>query len=1167
MALIVFAITLFTSAFLLFLVQPVIGKFILPALGGTPQVWNTCMMFFQTVLLTGYFYTHAVTTRFPLRRQIVTHVVLLALPLVAIFGYMAWAPASYPFDIRNWTPPPGVNPIGATLKLLAITVGIPFFVVSTSAPLLQKWFASTGDPSANDPYFLSVASNVGSLSSLLLYPVLIEPYQERSEQTWMWTIGFMVMIALFLYAASMVWNAKPKDEALSAAEPPPAPGPAEPEMAALAIQAATAKMGIKPGKGNMGAAAVIAASKSRDISVQADVGGGDIITFWRCLHWILLAAVPSSLMLGVISYVSVDLSPFPLLWVVPLSLYLMSFILVFVKDTRYGLIALGLYFLYIAAFILIYFHSWLFAGALFGGATVSLLASYLINGRMPWTAAPHRVCIFLSLIGVIAMSVILQRGGFNPVSGTAICFVGFFLVALVCHGEMAKDRPSVTHLTLFFLMMSVGGMVGGVFNGLLAPVLFKDVLEFPIAIVLACFLHPSLNPIGWLDQIILDNNPKMRNNLTKTGNEWAKAVGMIPPNRPYPLSWAIDVAAAALVVLFAWALKTDMFGGWVRSLTKAFVDEQADHFDDWQTRIYILLVIVPPLVAAVAMSGRGMRYGLAMLGIFVLHYMGEGRGNSERVIYADRSYFGVLKVYSDNSSSWLYRSEDGFHGWQETRALRDAGQLTPEEAKDIATVETLSLKGKRMTDRDAEAIRQARLGLGLVANKLMHGTTHHGLNFQDPRLSRLATTYYHRFGPVGAIMEQYNWFPGKQNTYHADARLPASVVGAMNPFAAAPLAVEALTALQTEPPIAVIGLGTGTMASYGRPFGHVTYYEIDEKIRNMSLPPDSKKRPYFNYLRDAEDRGCNVEVIMGDARLSMEGRREKAREEERLKMSDEERARSRVLMQQARDGYYKVIVVDAFSSDAIPIHLITKEAIELYLSKLAPDGVLCVHTSNRHMTLINPVSDIASKLGCQWLVGTDSGNSTSMGHFPSEYIMVVHPRPKDYRYMDFAKWMEKSEAERGPYGHREWGGWLFPVLRAGGPFIDPPNYGPGPDYVNWLKENDERIKKFSKKLRPPPEPEGLHVNDVIEYRNKRWRPEYEKHRAANRAVRQAVFPHLANLFDWYDKIHPEQRLWTDDYSNILAVLHRGSRGQQEEPNRPYPDFEMKAATPATPATP
>ncbi len=198
MALPLFAFTLFVSAFLLFLVQPLIGKMILPKLGGTPQVWNTCMLFFQMALLAGYGYTHSSSTKLPLRRQIIVHAILLFLPFLFLLPY--------PFNIAGWIPPAGSNPIYATLLLLAFVVGVPFFVVSTSAPLLQKWFANTGHPTANDPYFLYGASNLGSLLSLICYPFLIEPYVPLRYQATVWTVAYIFLGAMIFACAAFVWK-------------------------------------------------------------------------------------------------------------------------------------------------------------------------------------------------------------------------------------------------------------------------------------------------------------------------------------------------------------------------------------------------------------------------------------------------------------------------------------------------------------------------------------------------------------------------------------------------------------------------------------------------------------------------------------------------------------------------------------------------------------------------------------------------------------------------------------------------------------------------------------------------------------------------------------------------------------------------------------------------
>ncbi|HYV34134.1 MAG TPA: hypothetical protein VE988_00435, partial [Gemmataceae bacterium] len=200
MALLTFAVTLFVSAFLLFLVQPIIGQKILPKLGGTPSVWNTCVVFFQCTLLIGYAYTHF-TTKMPVRRQILIHCALLFVPFLILLPS--------PFSVENFKPVTGGDPTFYTLGLLAMIVGIPFFVVSTTAPLLQKWFGSTGHPAAKDPYFLYGASNLGSMLSLLLYPPFFEPLFGLEAQSWFYTIGYVALVAMVAGCGAMAFMAPP----------------------------------------------------------------------------------------------------------------------------------------------------------------------------------------------------------------------------------------------------------------------------------------------------------------------------------------------------------------------------------------------------------------------------------------------------------------------------------------------------------------------------------------------------------------------------------------------------------------------------------------------------------------------------------------------------------------------------------------------------------------------------------------------------------------------------------------------------------------------------------------------------------------------------------------------------------------------------------------------
>src|SRR5262245_41872649 len=412
-----FAVTLFVAAFQLFLVQPMIGKMILPRLGGTPQVWNTCMLFFQSALLAGYGYTHSVSTKMSLRRQLTIHGVLLFLPLVLIL-------INGPFSVSGWATPAGSNPIWSTLMLLAIVVGVPFFVVSTSAPLLQKWFASTGHPSANDPYFLYGASNLGSLLSLICYPFLIEPYITLHTQAIVWVVLYVILAALILASAALVWKTAPRLElaghgapldlppAGDLPQPPPEPS-ADPSTAVKACPApSTARTGITRKKGVKAPAKPAAVTAPAAPPVDVTKISGAQVTWGRRIRWVLLAFCPSSLMLGVTSYCSVDLSPFPLLWVIPLALYLLSFILVFSK--------------------------W----------------------PVPWVGTPHNVCVFLGVPAIIILLFILLKGGFDPFWATMLSFLGFFSVTMVCHGELARDRPRPEYLTEYFLLMSVGGALG-----------------------------------------------------------------------------------------------------------------------------------------------------------------------------------------------------------------------------------------------------------------------------------------------------------------------------------------------------------------------------------------------------------------------------------------------------------------------------------------------------------------------------------------------------------------------------------------------------------------------------------------------------------------------------------------------------------------------------------
>lgn len=395
----VYSLTLFVGAALLFLLELIFAKMLLPTLGGSAAVWVTALLFFQTVLLAGYAYGHATVRRLGARRQAAVHVVLSFVPLLLL-----------PFAIPDgWAPPTQGTPVWWVLLLLTAAVGLPFFVVASTAPLLQSWFAQSGHRCSHDPYFLYRASNLGSLLGLLAYPFLIEPTFTLGEQRIAWAVGYAVLLALMIVCAVLLWRA---------------PATARADVARAAVARAEA---MREGIGER--------ESGNDAAERVSRG--------RKVRWLLLAFVPSSLLLGVTSYLTSDLAPLPLLWVVPLALYLVSFIFVFSpRHARvHGLMVRMLPFFVVPTLVII----------------------ALRIGHLLWIAVP-------------------------------IYLIAFFLAAMVCHGQLAQDRPSAGHLTSFYLWIALGGVLGATVNVLLAPALFTSFIEVPLMFVAALFVRPDLRP-------------------------------------------------------------------------------------------------------------------------------------------------------------------------------------------------------------------------------------------------------------------------------------------------------------------------------------------------------------------------------------------------------------------------------------------------------------------------------------------------------------------------------------------------------------------------------------------------------------------------------------------------------------------------------------------------
>ncbi len=532
LTLLTFALTVFVSALLLFLVQPMTGKMITPLLGGTPAVWNTCMVFFQFVLLLGYAYAHALTTALRPRKQTVVHLALLLAPL-----------AFFPLAVDRSAVQADRHPVTTVLLLLAGSVGVPFLVVSTSAPLLQKWFADAGHPSGGDPYFLYAASNAGSMVALLGYPAVVEPWLTLADQRRFWCFAYGALVVLFAACAGLVWHASRGRSERSAA----------------------------PGR-----------------TPDSDERGP--VTWPRRLRWVALAAVPSSLTLGVTSYVSTDIAAVPLVWVVPLAIYLLSFILVF--------------------------------------ARVRLVPHRL----MVWSLPPLvLLLLFLSLTGP-------HKSG--ELGLLLANLAGLFVVAMVCHGELAADRPSATRLTEYFFCLSVGGVVGGAFNALLAPVAFNSIAEYELALLAACFLCPAR----------------------------PHAVAPIPRARGrIPTVW-LDFALPAALCLLAVALSVGTAGatGMAGPVRLTLPSGQLPG------AVRGALVVGLPTAICWTFAGRPVRLGMGVAALLLANWLSPRTDAGLAHVLQRRSFFGVLSVDAipavapDGGSAALFELRHGTtaHGRQ-----------------------------------------------------------------------------------------------------------------------------------------------------------------------------------------------------------------------------------------------------------------------------------------------------------------------------------------------------------------------------------------------------------------------------------------------------------------------------------------------------------------------
>ncbi len=450
-----FTATTFLSALLLFSIQPMFAKMVLPILGGAPSVWAVALCFFQGALLAGYCYAHALNRFAPWKYAGLIHLAVIVLAVAAL-------PIGLPAAWRE--PPPG-DPYLWQLGLFAVAVGLPFVAVSANAPLLQAWFARTGHPNGHDPYFLYGASNLGSFFALIAYPLLLEPQFGLTSLSRQWTIGFLL---LGLAVAVCFW---------------------------------LLRLAADPRGGRIGAAPGVAASAE-----AAAVSEVPAPSWSSRLGWVGLALVPSALLTAYTTHIATDVASAPLIWVGPLSLYLLTFVLVFrerpivyvpcllaAAAAGYGLLPPVLFSLpYLSDLSMPGWFPIASAIACAGLFTLAYSRSWMTQTQ--WLLAFHLGAVLVALLQLS------QTRHDNLFISASTGVAAFFLSALVAHRTLYNARPKAQHLTEFYLYMSLGGVIGGLIAALLAPQLFSEVLEYPILLALTMACRPGALNISFKDK-------------------------------------------------------------------------------------------------------------------------------------------------------------------------------------------------------------------------------------------------------------------------------------------------------------------------------------------------------------------------------------------------------------------------------------------------------------------------------------------------------------------------------------------------------------------------------------------------------------------------------------------------------------------------------------------
>ena len=499
-----FSISIFTGAFLLFLVQPLVAKMLLPYYGGAPAVWNTCMLFFQVMLLFGYACSHLLTKRFKVNFQFLIYLVILLSPLLVL-----------PIDFdESAIPPAGHQTAVWLLRSLLFKVGVPFFVVASISPLLQRWFSYSDHPQSEDPYFLYSASNAGSLLSLISYPVLFEVFWDSTALSRLWRGGYIFLIILIL----------------------------------LCIASLRSRLVVRGNLSNL--------KRCSQMNRASEPLSFKVVSFW-----VVASFAPSALMLSVTNHVTTNLAAVPLLWVLPLSLYLLTFVIAFARN--------------------------------------QIVPQRWVQRVLPFFILPIVPTIFISAKAELFL--------------IPCHLIMFFLLALACHTELAQSRPPKTRLTEFYLLMSLGGALGGVFVAIISPLLFSSIIEYPISLflILVVLTRFSVDPKG-------------------SGKRKWDVVGPI---------------VLALAILF-FLIASRAFGLKDGSI------------------LQLILVFGPSAIVVFSFKERPWRFAFAY-GVLLIAVSVVASAGNDSQLYAGRNFFGIKHIAENEQKTIRYlRHGTTLHGAQ-----------------------------------------------------------------------------------------------------------------------------------------------------------------------------------------------------------------------------------------------------------------------------------------------------------------------------------------------------------------------------------------------------------------------------------------------------------------------------------------------------------------------